>query len=55
MRALAAHHNPVMSSPGYLISQWLTIILPTNEKSDRPKWKPLNYGARQGRVSVSHP
>ena len=32
--ALAAHHNPVVSSWHYLISHWLTIVLPTNEKSD---------------------
>ena len=33
--ALAAHHNPVVSSWHlFLISHWLTMVLPTNEKSD---------------------
>ena len=37
----------------YLISQWLTMILPTNEKSDSLKRKPLNYGAQQVRINHS--
>ena len=56
MRDLAAHHhNPVVSFQGYLISHWWTIILPTNEKSDSIKRKPLDCGERQGRAAVSRP
>ena len=56
MRALAAHHNPVVSSWDYLISHWLAILLSTNEKSDSLEMKPLDYdSARQGRASVSRP
>ena len=35
------------------IIQWLTIILPTNDKSESLKRKPLDFGARQGRISQS--
>ena len=51
--ALAAHHNPVVSSSDYLISHWLAISSLTNEKSVSIKRKPLDYGARQGRISQS--
>ena len=56
MHALAAHHNPVVSSCNYLISHWSALLSLTNEKSDSlKKMKPLDYGARQGRASVSCP
>ena len=53
LTALAAQHHILVSSLEYLISHWLTVILPTNEKSDSLKGKPLDYGAQQGRISQS--
>ena len=41
----------IISRKILLISHGLTIILPTNEKSDSLKKKPLDYGARQVRIS----
>ena len=55
MHALAAHHNPVVSSCNYLISHWSALLSSTNEKSDSLKTKPLDYGARQYAASVSRP